>query len=174
MYVCILGVICFADNIDNFQYFSWFWGKKPQIFVWFHMNSVELEELGVKRISQFITEVKHDSVKCLKLHCYRAWIFRERIFVSCLFTNLQCLPIFRCQIHRGEKLAFYCETLEILLCNKCLLENKHNGHNYRPTHEVCKIFVGCLFTILEFLTTLGRTWSQSQPQSSSLWCEAKT
>ena len=45
-------------------------------------------------------------------------------------VNNILLDVFYCKVHKDQKFLYYCEMCNILLCRKCLRENKdHNNHS---------------------------------------------
>ena len=71
---------------DNFPNFWLVCVINYPIFVWFCVKSLKLWKLGVNGISQFRTEVKHDSMKCK--NCFWVWIFCEYEFTDPSFIRL--------------------------------------------------------------------------------------
>ena len=58
----------------------WSWVKNLQIFAWFHVKLLKVQEFGVNENSQHRTEVKCDYAKCWKL--LQVWIFHEHEFTK--------------------------------------------------------------------------------------------
>ncbi len=58
-----------------------------------------------------------------------------------------------CARHENEKVCFFCEPCEALICNQCIVED-HNGHIHKKMGEMCKKYKEDMATELEKATTV--------------------